>query len=181
MTAPLDEDALQEYALALLEGDDDDSAMQRAVRATNVNSSSRQLRTRNLGFGDADWRIDHNDHRSATMDPRSDEQRDIDWERREAALKYLDHCNPKQREVLILRYGIGTGVPLTLHQTAEVLGYRYHSSVQQLEGSGLRAIRKAAAEAEAYTPEQLTRLEQKRAYNREKLRQWRANQKGIAA
>lgn len=174
----LDEDGQQEYALARLEGCTRNQATKRAVSATNDNSRPRQLR-KALRFDErwAEW----GHYRIIGLDQRSDEEREADWARREEIRGLLGYCNDKQRAVLELRHGLHTGDPMTMHETADALGYRHHSSVQQLENSGLRAIRRKATEAATLAPDELARLEAKREYNRNKLRRWRAQQRKEAA
>jgi RNA polymerase nonessential primary-like sigma factor len=58
-------------------------------------------------------------------------------ERIEAALSNL---TPQQREVLTLRYGIGTGIPLTLREIGELLGLT-RERIRQIQEQAQRRLR----------------------------------------
>lgn len=142
----LDADGRQELALKRLEGCDEMDCIRHAIAACNRNSLKRQLGMLDpcnrgpmvLDFAD-DWRH----HTSMTVDARDDEQRELDWARRDTVYPLLDLCTPAQRAVLEYRYGMVTGAPETLKTTAEALGYTYISSAQGHEERGLERIRKA--------------------------------------
>ena len=167
----VDDDELQEYQLAILEGCSVEDARARGVSANNDNSRQRQLRR--AGRLEEEW-ASTLEIRSSWTDDRTDSEREHDWQRREHARLWLDVCSDKQRQVLVLRYGLDDNEPRTLEEVRKLMGYKYHSSIQQLENSALRAIRRHADERLAHTPAQLEALYARRAYNRAKLRKHRA-------
>jgi len=58
---------------------------------------------------------------------------------RSGVLAAVDQLGPTERRVLELRYGLGTGMPLTAAETARALGVKPHQ-VRQVEDRALRAL-----------------------------------------
>ncbi len=53
----------------------------------------------------------------------------------------MDQLEPREQEVLRLRYGLGTGTPLTLEQIGQRFG-RTRERIRQIEGMALRKLRR---------------------------------------
>ena len=53
----------------------------------------------------------------------------------------LDQLDPREQEVLRLRYGLGTGTPLTLEEIGKRFG-RTRERIRQIEGMALRKLRR---------------------------------------
>ena len=60
-----------------------------------------------------------------------------------ALLKILEEINPRDKEILIMRYGIDSEKPLTLAEVSEKMGIS-RERVRQIEDRAVRTVRKKA-------------------------------------
>ncbi|HUQ71535.1 MAG TPA: sigma-70 family RNA polymerase sigma factor [Planctomycetaceae bacterium] len=83
---------------------------------------------------------------SSSSDPRSDQfqEESNNQKQRELILSILDHLDPREREIIVHRYGLSEGaVPLTLEQVGTRFGVT-KERIRQLEARALRKMRKLA-------------------------------------
>jgi hypothetical protein len=55
--------------------------------------------------------------------------------------KVMDTLNPRERQVLVYRYGLGTGIPRTLKSVGEDFGGVSSERIRQVESKALRKLR----------------------------------------
>jgi len=122
-----DQDRQQTYLLARLEGDDIETATKRASRARasldHTQSKDRGMRD-HLGRGmrATDFSAaPFVNFQSLTQDNRTKEERQAEERREEFAFEILDILTPRERQVLMLIYGIETNEPMTHQQIADEL------------------------------------------------------------
>lgn len=90
----------------------------------------------------------------SSSDPRSDAVQDerINQKQRELILSILDHLDPREREIIVHRYGLSEGgAPLTLEQVGSRFGVT-KERIRQLESRALRKMRKLAQEEHLEIP-----------------------------
>lgn len=164
----LDEDGQQEYALALLEGCDEEAARKRGWSAHNRNSSKRQLRTRYLLYSWIDEKSAQPKSPWAATDP-------VSPEKEAAALALLGYCTERQRAVIEARLGMTTGHPLKYREIGEMFGVN-PANAFDCEQRGLNRIRREISRPPMEEVDR-QRLERKREYNRKFMARKRAEQK----
>ncbi|MDZ4687079.1 MAG: sigma-70 family RNA polymerase sigma factor [Planctomycetaceae bacterium] len=92
------------------------------------------------------FRTGNDDVFSSSSDPRSDQFREEsnNQKQRELILSILNHLDPREREIIMHRYGLSEGaVPLTLEQVGTRFGVT-KERIRQLEARALRKMRKLA-------------------------------------
>lgn len=167
------DDYAQEYALALLEGLNDEAAAKRAKTRSRTDEYVGSFKVYSHAaittYGTEHLELLERSLGSFTMDDRpldEIEGRFDKWDRdRSEVGRLLGHCTAAQRRCLTVRYGLDTGEHLTQREAAKVLGLRNHSGVQEFERYAFRKIRKREAE------------DPKLARRREKARKARARQR----
>ncbi len=90
----------------------------------------------------------------SSSDPRSDAFQDerVNQKQRELILSILDHLDPREREIIVHRYGLSEGgAPLTLEQVGSRFGVT-KERIRQLESRALRKMRKLAQEERLEIP-----------------------------
>lgn len=90
----------------------------------------------------------------SSSDPRSDAFKDerVNQKQRELILSILDHLDPREREIIVHRYGLSEGgAPLTLEQVGSRFGVT-KERIRQLESRALRKMRKLAQEEHLEIP-----------------------------
>ncbi len=90
----------------------------------------------------------------SSSDPRSDAFKDerVNQKQRELILSILDHLDPREREIIVHRYGLSEGgAPLTLEQVGTRFGVT-KERIRQLESRALRKMRKLAQEEHLEIP-----------------------------
>lgn len=91
---------------------------------------------------------------SNSSDPRSDQflEESNNQKQRELILSILDHLDPREREIIVHRYGLSEGaVPLTLEQVGSRFGVT-KERIRQLEARALRKMRKLAQDESLEIP-----------------------------
>lgn len=82
----------------------------------------------------------------ASSDPRTDQflEERVNQRQRELIMSILDHLDPRERDIIVHRYGLSEGaVPLTLEQVGTRFGVT-KERIRQLEARALRKMRKLA-------------------------------------
>lgn len=170
-----DDDARQEYELALLEGCDPIEATRRGQRGCDEAHSRRShwvsKKPTLLFAGLFDWT--NQDPRSLTQEERRDADGDSD------VARLLDLVTPAQRRVLELRYGFETGVKETYLSIATMLGYTKEQHAWNIEQRALARIRRELAKP-SFDDVERQRRERKREYNRKFMARKRAEAKVAA-
>lgn len=90
----------------------------------------------------------------SSSDTRSDAFKDerVNQKQRELILSILDHLDPREREIIVHRYGLSEGgAPLTLEQVGTRFGVT-KERIRQLESRALRKMRKLAQEEHLEIP-----------------------------
>lgn len=90
----------------------------------------------------------------SSSDTRSDAFKDerVNQKQRELILSILDHLDPREREIIVHRYGLSEGgAPLTLEQVGSRFGVT-KERIRQLESRALRKMRKLAQEEHLEIP-----------------------------
>lgn len=90
----------------------------------------------------------------SSSDQRSDAFQDerVNQKQRELILSILDHLDPREREIIVHRYGLSEGgAPLTLEQVGSRFGVT-KERIRQLESRALRKMRKLAQEEHLEIP-----------------------------
>jgi RNA polymerase primary sigma factor len=91
---------------------------------------------------------------SNSSDPRSDQflEESNNQRQRELILSILEHLDPREREIIMHRYGLSEGaVPLTLEQVGTRFGVT-KERIRQLEARALRKMRKLAQDESLEIP-----------------------------
>ena len=146
-----DEDEAQEYATNLLEGYDANTAAAMARSANNKTNSKRISGPRTAdrqGHGLAPLISDLQGEqwytaKSLTQDSRTDQEREQDYDRDDRVQTLLGWCTPKQKDALVVLYGIGTNDPLSYADAARVLGCSQHALLSR-RADGLANMRQGA-------------------------------------
>ncbi len=91
---------------------------------------------------------------SSSSDPRTDQflEERTNQRQRELIMSILDHLDPREREIIVFRYGLSEG---TAPQTLEQVGTRFgvtKERIRQLEARALRKMRKLAQDESLEIP-----------------------------
>lgn len=180
-----DEDGRQEFQLALLEGCTKDEAKRRAASAHNNNSYKRQLGPRWGATGKPilvyPEFFEGTNPVPLTMDRRAPEEVLADFDKREQIERLLALVTARQRAVLEVRYGLTSGEPATLRDTADLLGYASFTAAEMHEKRALERIRRELHRAENSDEIAEEKRRRKNEYNRKFMARKRAEGKGMAA
>jgi DNA-directed RNA polymerase sigma subunit (sigma70/sigma32) len=118
------EDFEQEYFCSRLEGLDHEAAMKRA----------RRMSRRVVAIGSYDVRyLDHmvaedftfgetREWEPMTLDTRTDEEREVSWDRSDRAGRVWSFCTPRQREILSAYFGLESGERPTMRDIGRQFG-----------------------------------------------------------
>ncbi|MBI1345164.1 sigma-70 family RNA polymerase sigma factor [bacterium] len=90
----------------------------------------------------------------ASSDPRTDQylEERVNQKQRELIMSILDHLDPRERDIIVHRYGLSEGaVPLTLEQVGIRFGVT-KERIRQLEARALRKMRKLAMDESIDVP-----------------------------
>jgi len=176
----VDEDEQQEYVTLLLEGYSEEEAKKLSKSANNTTNSNR-LSGPIIG-GKRPFLSDMSGDEwstitSFTQDNRTKAEKEI-IKNNNSVTELLNHCTPKQKEVLVLLYGIDSGVPMSpaavikqLGLTSSVLFGRRKKGLDAI----LRGINKKETELTIKQKEE--KEEKRKIAKREYTRIWMANKR----